>query len=40
MQSISINFAIVDFTNPKAVLWLKQIIKDNLITEGRAWGWM
>ena len=40
MQSISIQFAMVDFTNPKAVLWLKSIIKDNLITEGRAWGWM
>lgn len=30
----------LDFTNPAAVSWIKAIIKDNLITEGRAWGWM
>ena len=40
MQSISIEFAMIDFTNPDAVSWLKEIIKDNLIGEGRAFGWM
>ena len=30
----------VDFTNPAAVVWLKNIIKDNLIKEAKAFGWM
>lgn len=30
----------IDFTNPQAVDWMKAIIKDNLIGEGRAYGWM
>jgi alpha-glucosidase len=30
----------VDFTNPKARDWIKEIIKTNLVKEGRAGGWM
>ena len=30
----------VDFTNPKARDWVKEIIKTNLVKEGRAGGWM
>lgn len=30
----------VDFTNPEAVAWVKSIIKENLIEEGRSYGWM
>lgn len=30
----------VDFTNPAAYDWMKDIIKDNLVKEGRAAGWM
>lgn len=30
----------IDFTNPAAVQWLKSVIKDNLIDEGRCRGWM
>ena len=30
----------VDLTNPSAVNWMKQIIKDQLISEGRCHGWM
>lgn len=30
----------VDFTNPEARVWIKDIIKNNLIGEGKAWGWM
>jgi alpha-glucosidase len=30
----------IDFTNPDARLWMKNIIKDNLITEAKAYGWM
>lgn len=30
----------VDFTNPAARTWMKEIIKTNLIEEGRAGGWM
>ena len=30
----------VDFTNPDAWTWMKNIIKDNLVIEGRAAGWM
>ena len=30
----------VDFTNPSARDWIKNIIKINLVQEGRAGGWM
>jgi len=40
IKSVSIEFAMIDFTNPKAREWMKSIIKDNLIKEGKAFGWM
>lgn len=40
IDSISIQFSQVDLTNPAARTWIKNIIKDNLVTEGRAGGWM
>lgn len=40
IKSVSIEFATVDFTNPAAREWMKSIIKDNLVAEGRAGGWM
>jgi len=40
MYSLSIEFAIIDLTNPKAREWTKNIIKKNMIDEGKAWGWM
>jgi len=40
IKSVSIEFAIVDLTNPKARNWMKNIIKDNLIKEVGAYGWM
>jgi len=40
MKSVSIEFAMLDPTNPNAVAWMKSIIKDNLLGEGKAWGWM
>jgi alpha-glucosidase len=30
----------VDLTNPNAVNWIKNVIKDELITKGRCHGWM
>merc|ERR1712241_724716 len=30
----------VDLTNPDAFNWYKEIIKQNLVVEGRAGGWM
>lgn len=40
IKSVSIEFAMIDLTNPKARNWMKNIIKDNLITEASASGWM
>ena len=40
IKSVSIEFAIVDLTNPRARIWMKNIIKDNLISEAGAYGWM
>ena len=40
INSLSIRFAMVDFTNPDAWNWMKSIIKDNLVSEGKAGGWM
>lgn len=40
MKSISIEFATIDLSNPKAKEWIKNIIKNNLLKEGKAIGWM
>lgn len=40
IKSVSIQFAMVDFTNPGAREWMKTIIKQNLVLEGRGGGWM
>ena len=40
VNSISIKFAMVDFTNPDAYAWYKDVIKNNLVAEARAMGWM
>jgi sulfoquinovosidase len=40
IKSVSIEFAMIDPTNPEARIWMKNIIKDNLIGEGKAFGWM
>lgn len=37
---MSIEFAMIDLTNPEARDWIKAIIVDNLIKEGQAHGWM
>lgn len=40
IQSLSIQFAMVDFSNPNGTEWAKQVIKKNMIREARAVGWM
>jgi len=40
LKSGSIDFAMLDFTNPAAREWGKNIIKNNMIGEGRGVGWM
>ena len=40
IKSISIEFAIPDFTNPATREWMKKIISENMIKEARASGWM
>lgn len=40
MMSLSIEFAIIDLTYQPAREWTKDIIKNNMIGEGQAWGWM
>ena len=40
MNSVSIEFAMLDFSNPDAVKWMKLIMLENLIKEGKAYGWM
>ena len=40
IPSISINFGIVDLTNPDAYNWLVSLIQDNIIKEAGAFGWM
>ena len=40
INSLSIKFAIIDLTNPEAWNWTKKLIKENLVEEGRAGGWM
>ena len=38
--SVSLKFAMIDFTNPKAKEWCKNIIKENVVGEARSGGWM
>jgi len=40
MKSGSIEFAQVDFTNPDARTWAKNIIKQNILGEAKAYGYM
>jgi alpha-glucosidase (family GH31 glycosyl hydrolase) len=40
MFSLSIEFCMVDLTNPDAVLWMKNIIRAYSIEEGMSSGWM
>jgi sulfoquinovosidase len=40
LYSVSLRFAIIDFTNPDAREWCKNIIKENVIKEARSGGWM
>lgn len=40
INSLSIQFATVDLTNPAAREWIKSVIKDNLVEEAKAGGWM
>ena len=40
IYSGSIQFAMVDFSNPDAVDWFKRVIKDYLVKEAHSSGWM
>ena len=40
IDSLSIKFGMVDFSNNEAREWAKNVIKDNMITEASAIGWM
>lgn len=40
INSISINFAIVDFTNTAACKWFGQVLVDNGVKTGKSGGWM
>jgi len=40
INSLSIKFGMIDFTNPEAREWAKNIIKKNMIEEAGAVGWM
>ena len=40
IKSLSIEFAMIDFTNPEARTWGKNIIKKNMIEEAKSVGWM
>ena len=40
IKSVSVPFALVDLWNPEARDWIKQVIKENMIEEAGAWGWM
>ena len=40
IDSLSIQFGMVDFSNPKAKEWAKDVIKENMLTEAKAVGWM
>lgn len=40
IKSVSIKFAMIDFTSDKSRKWAKDLIKNNMLKEGRAVGWM
>jgi len=40
IQSVSIKFAMIDFTNNKSREWAKNIIKNNMLKEASSIGWM
>jgi alpha-glucosidase len=40
LNSVSLRFGIIDFTNPAAKEFCKNMIKENVIKEGRSGGWM
>ena len=40
INSLSIRFAIIDLTNQAARVWIKEIIKDKIVKEAGASGWM
>ena len=40
IKSVSIKFAMIDFTNNKSREWAKNIIKNNMLKEARSVGWM
>ena len=40
IQSLSIKFGMVDFSNPDAKEWCKDLIKNNMLKEAKAVGWM
>lgn len=40
MNSLSIQFAMLDLTNPSAVVWMKGIIANQTIAEAHSSGWM
>lgn len=40
INSLSIKFAIIDFTNEAARVWTKEIIKNKIVKEAGASGWM
>lgn len=40
IQSLSIQFAMVDFSNPNATEWAKSVIKNNMLGDARSVGWM
>jgi alpha-glucosidase len=40
MKSLSIEFCMLDLTNPDAVMWMKNIIITEMLTEAQSSGWM
>jgi alpha-glucosidase len=40
MYSLSIEFAMLDLTNPQAVRWMKNLIINSTILEAQSSGWM
>ena len=40
MHSLTIEFCMLDPTNPSAVRWMKSIIEEQLLQEAGASGWM
>jgi hypothetical protein len=40
MYSLTIEFCMLDVTNPSAVQWMQQIIQEQLVGEAGSSGWM